>query len=41
MIRKLKTSQIQDLLRLRETGMGYQFIEAETGYYGTKKNTWF
>lgn len=36
MIRKLKISQIQELLRLRETGMGYQFIEAETGYYGTK-----
>ena len=36
MIRKLKTSQVQELLRLRETGMGYQFIEAETGYYGTK-----
>ncbi len=36
MIRKLKTSQIQELLRLRETGMGYQFIEAETGYNGTK-----
>lgn len=36
MIRKFKTSQIQELLRLRETGMGYQFIEAETGYYGTK-----
>lgn len=36
MIRKLKTPQIQELLRLRETGMGYQFIEAETGYYGTK-----
>jgi hypothetical protein len=36
MIRKLRTPQIQELLRLRETGMGYQFIEAETGYYGTK-----
>lgn len=36
MIRKLRTPQIQELLKLRETGMGYQFIEAETGYYGTK-----
>jgi len=36
MVRKLKTSQIQELLKLRESGMGYQLIEAETGYYGTK-----
>ncbi len=32
MIRKLKTTQIQDLLRLPESGMGYQLIEAETGF---------
>lgn len=36
MIRKLKTSQVQDLLSLPESGMGYQLIEAETGYFGTK-----
>lgn len=36
MIRKLKTTQIQDLLRLPESGMGYQLIEAETGFYGTR-----
>ena len=34
MIRKLRTSQVQELLRLPESGMGYQLIEAETGYYG-------
>ena len=36
MIRKLRTSQITELLRLKESGMGYQLIEAETGIYGTK-----
>ncbi len=36
MIRKLRTSQVQELLRLPESGMGYQLIEAETGYYSTK-----
>lgn len=36
MIRKLRTSQVQDLLRLPESGMGYQLIEAETGFYGTR-----
>ncbi len=36
MIKKLKTSQIQDLLRLPESGMGYQLIEAETGYFGQR-----
>lgn len=36
MIRKLKTSQVQELIRLPESGMGYQLIEAETGFYGTK-----
>lgn len=38
MIRKLRTSQVQELLRLPESGMGYQLIEAETGFYGTKNN---
>lgn len=36
MIRKLRTSQIQELLRLPESGMGYQLIEAETSFYSTK-----
>lgn len=36
MIRKLRASQIQELLRLPESGMGYQLIEAETGFYITK-----
>lgn len=36
MIRKLRTSQVQDLLRLPESGMGYQLIEAETGFYGRR-----
>lgn len=36
MIRKLRTSQVQELLRLPESGMGYQLIEAETGFYGTR-----
>jgi hypothetical protein len=38
MIRKLKPLQIQDLLRLPESGMGYQFIEAETGYGYSQRN---
>lgn len=36
MIRKLKTTQVQDLLRLPESGMGYQLIEAEAGIYGIR-----
>jgi len=36
MAKKIKASQILDLLRLTESGMGYQLIEAETGYYSQK-----
>jgi len=36
MIRKLKDRQIQELVNLPESGMGYQFIEAETGYFSTR-----
>jgi hypothetical protein len=37
MISKLSSTQIQELLRLRETGMGFQFIEAELGMFGSKR----
>ena len=36
MVRKLKESQIKELLQYHESGMGYQLIEAETSFYGTK-----
>ena len=32
MTKKLNSYQVQELLKLHETGMGYQFIEAEIGY---------
>lgn len=36
MIKKLKVSQVQELLKLHESGMGYQLIEAEVGIYNQK-----
>lgn len=36
MVKKLKTLQTQDLLRLPESGMGYQLIEADSGYFGLR-----
>ncbi len=36
MIKKLRSSQVQELLSLPESGMGYQLIEAETGHFGQR-----
>jgi hypothetical protein len=37
MIQKLKSYQITQLRNIPESGMGYQFIEAESGFYSLKK----
>ena len=36
MIRRITASQVDELLKLPESGMGYQFIEAETGIHNVK-----